>query len=77
MKSSIMQLSSYKIMALPCLMYDSETWTLRTTDERWFEAAEMQFLWYLSGCSVWDKEKSDEIRPELAMKKFNKETRKR
>jgi hypothetical protein len=36
-----MQFKFYKIMALPCLTYGSETWTLRRIDERQLEAAEM------------------------------------
>jgi hypothetical protein len=50
-------------MTPPCLIYGSETWTLRRTDDRRFEGAEIR----------WDKERGDEIRSELRMRKLDKE----
>jgi hypothetical protein len=38
------QLKLYKPVALPCLMYRSETWTLRKSDKERLEAEERLFL---------------------------------
>jgi hypothetical protein len=43
------RLKFYKSMALLYLMYDSDTCTLRRTDERRLEAAKMRFLRYVAG----------------------------
>jgi hypothetical protein len=56
------QLNLYEITTPPCLIYGSETLTLRRTDERGFEGAEIR----------WDKEGSDEIRSEPRMRKWHK-----
>jgi hypothetical protein len=39
-----MQLKFYTTRALPYLMYDSETWSLRKAEERLLEAAEIPML---------------------------------
>jgi hypothetical protein len=43
------ELKFYETMALPCLMHECETWTLRGKDQRRLEAAEVLFLWYVAG----------------------------
>jgi hypothetical protein len=50
------QLIFYKIMPLSCLMYGSETWTVRRKDKRQLEATKVRFQWNVAGYTPWDKE---------------------
>jgi hypothetical protein len=61
-------------MAPPCLMYGSESRTLRNTDERRLDATITLFLRYVAGYALWDKEGSHEIRSQLGMRKSYKQT---
>jgi hypothetical protein len=51
----------HKTMALRCLLYGSETWTLRRIDERRLKAAEMWSVRCIAGYAVRDKGKSGDI----------------
>jgi hypothetical protein len=69
-------LKFYVTMALPCLMYGSETWALRT-DETRLGASDMRFLRHVAGYTVWEKERSDEIRSQQGMRKLEKQIHER
>jgi hypothetical protein len=58
-------------------LYGSETWTVRRTDKRGLEAAEMRFLRYVAGYTLWDKERRDETRSQLGRMKFDIQVHKR
>jgi hypothetical protein len=60
-------------MALP----SSKAGTLRRTDERRLEAAEMRVLRYVAGYTLWGKGRSDEIRTHLRMRKTDKQMHER
>ncbi|PSN32209.1 hypothetical protein C0J52_24601 [Blattella germanica] len=59
------QLRFYNIIALPQLLYGSETWTHRRIDISKIEASEMRFLHAVKGCTRLDKIRSADIRTEL------------
>ena len=49
------QIKSYKVMAVPVLMYGNENWPLDRSDKRKIEAAEMRFLRPMAEYTLWDK----------------------
>jgi hypothetical protein len=60
-------LKLYKIMAVPVLLYGSETWTLRKRDWSRIQAAEMKYLRTVKGCT-----RLDQIRNELGISPLSK-----
>jgi hypothetical protein len=65
------KLKFYETTALPCLMYGSETWTLRRTDETRLE------VWHVAGYALWGKKRSDEMRSQPGMRKLDKQIHER
>ena len=57
-------------MAVPVLMFDSENWSLKRSDKRKIEVAEMRFLRLTAGYKLLDK-KSSEIREQLGIFNIN------
>ena len=49
------QIKFYKVMAVPVLMCGSENWSLKRSDKRKIETAEMRFLGPMAGYTLWDK----------------------
>jgi hypothetical protein len=49
-------------MAVPVLLYDSETWTLRKRDWNRIEDAEMKYLRTVKGCTKLDQVRNEDIR---------------
>jgi hypothetical protein len=71
------QLNFYKTTALPCLMYGSETWTLRGTDEGRLEVAGMRFVQHVVGNNILrEKKRSNGMRSQLRTMKFDKQIHK-
>ncbi|KAJ4446719.1 hypothetical protein ANN_13416 [Periplaneta americana] len=58
-------LKFYKTMAIPTLLYGSETWTLTTSQLKRIEAAEMRLLRPLAGYTLYDHKYNEDIRQEL------------
>jgi hypothetical protein len=56
-------LNFYKIMAVPALLYGSETWTLRRRDWNRIQVAEMKYLRTVKG----DRIRHEDIRNELGI----------
>jgi hypothetical protein len=52
-------------MAVPALLYGSETGTLRKRDWNRIQAAEMKYLRTVKGCTRLDQIRSEDIRHEL------------
>jgi hypothetical protein len=66
-------LKFYNIIAVPVILYGSETWTLRKRDWNRIQAAEMKYLRTVKGCASLDQIRNEDIRNELgisALKKF-------
>lgn len=59
------QIKFYKVMAVPSLLFGSETWTMTAADSKKLQAAEMKFLRSVKGCTILDKIRNDKIREEL------------
>lgn len=59
------QLKFYKVLAVPVILYGSESWILRRKDESKITAAEMRFLRSVEGVSRSDRIPNDEIRQRL------------
>jgi hypothetical protein len=55
----------YKVVAIPKLLYGSETWVTTKRDMTRLEAAEMRFLRSVKGYARLDKIRSEVIRKEL------------
>jgi hypothetical protein len=55
----------YKVMALPVLLYGSETWAIETKDMSKIQATEMRYLRSVEGCTKLDHIKNEDIRKEL------------
>jgi hypothetical protein len=55
----------YKVVAIPTVLYGSETWVTTTQDMTGLEAAEMCFLRSVKGYTRLDKIRSEVIREEL------------
>lgn len=58
-------LKFYKVMAIPTLLYGSETWALTLAQLRRIEAAEMRLLRPLAGYTLYDHKRNADIRKEL------------
>lgn len=58
----------FRTMAIPILLYGSETWTLRKEEERAIQTSEMRFLRSVKGCRIIDKIRNEDIRRELNSK---------
>jgi hypothetical protein len=56
-------------MAVPMLIYASENWTIKRSDKRKIELAEMKFLRSVAGYTLLDQKRSADVRSEL--KTFN------
>jgi hypothetical protein len=54
-------------MAVPALLYGSETWTLRKRDWNRIQAAEMKYLRTVKGCTRLDQIRNEDIRNELGI----------
>jgi hypothetical protein len=52
-------------MAVPLLLYGSETWTVKKEDKMRIQAEKMKFSWSVKGFTVMDKIRNEEIRKEL------------
>ena len=61
----------YKVMALPTLLYGSETWVPTQKLNSKIQAAEMKFLRSVKGCTRMDKIRNDAIREELNIESVN------
>jgi hypothetical protein len=59
------QMKFYKVMALPVLLYGSETLTIKTKDMSKIQATEMKNLRSVKGCTKLDHIKNEDIRKEL------------
>lgn len=59
------QLKFYKTMAVPTLLYGSETWVDKTSYRNNIQSAEMRFLRSVKGYSLKDKIRNEEIRQKL------------
>ena len=58
-------------MAVPVLMYGCVNWSLKRSDKRKIEAAEMRFLGSMAGYTLWDKKRSSDIREQLGIFNIN------
>jgi hypothetical protein len=54
-------------MAVPVLLYDSETWALRKRDWNRIQAVEMKYLRTVKGCTRLDQIRIEDIRNELGI----------
>jgi hypothetical protein len=54
-------------MAVPVLLYGSETWTPRKRDWNRIQAAEMRYLIGVKGCPRLDQIRKEDIRNELGI----------
>jgi hypothetical protein len=59
------QMKFYKVVAIPSLLYGSETWITTNRDMTRLEAVEMRFLRNVMGYTRPDKIRSEVIRKEL------------
>lgn len=59
------KLKFYKTMAVPALLYGSESWITTTKHESKIQAAEMKFLRRVKGCTRMDQIRNEDIREEL------------
>jgi hypothetical protein len=55
----------YNTLALPVLLYGSETWTIRARDDRRITAAEMRYMRRIAGCTWTDYRTNTQIAKEL------------
>ena len=55
----------YNTLALPVLLYGSETWTIKASDARRITAAEMKYMRRTSGCTWTDYKTNAQIAKEL------------
>jgi hypothetical protein len=60
-------LKFYKIMAVPVLLYGSETWTLRKRDWNRIQVAEMKYLKAAKGCTSLDQIRNEDVINELGI----------
>jgi hypothetical protein len=64
-------LKFYKVMAVPVLMYGSESWSMNRADRRRVEAAEKKYLRYVAGYTLKYQVRSDNIRQQLGIFNLN------
>lgn len=64
------RLKFYKTIAVPTLMYASETWVNTKKIKNKIQTAEMKFLRNTLGCSLLDKKRNSEIRDILKVKEL-------
>jgi len=55
----------YNTLALPVLLYGSETWTIKARDARRITAAEMKYVRRTAGCTWTDYKTNTQITKEL------------
>jgi len=55
----------YNTLALPVLLYGSETWTVKASDARRITVAEMKYMRRTAGCTWTDYETNEQIANEL------------
>ena len=55
----------YNTLVLPALLYDSETWTIKTSDARRITAAEMKYMRRKAGYTWTDYKTNAQIVKEL------------
>ena len=55
----------YNTLALPVLLYGSETWTIKARDARWITAAEMKYMRRTAGYAWTDYKTNTQITQEL------------
>jgi hypothetical protein len=60
-------LKFYNIMAVPVLLYGSETWTPRKRNWNRIQAAEMKYLITVKGCTRLDQIKNEDVRNEFGI----------
>ena len=61
----------YKTMAVPVLMYGSETWVTKSQYQKRIQSAEMKFLRYVKNYTLEDQIRNSEIRDELGIYELN------
>lgn len=61
------QLKFYKVMAIPVLLYGSETWTLKSQDLNRIQVSEMRHLRSIKGYTIMDKIRNEDIREDLGV----------
>jgi hypothetical protein len=62
-------------MAVPVLLYGSETWTLRNRDWNIIQAAEMKYVRTVKGCTRLDQIRKEDIRNELGISPLSEKNR--
>jgi hypothetical protein len=62
-------------MAVPVLLYDRETWTLRKRDWNRIQAAEMKYLRTVKRCTRLDQIRNEDIRNELGISPLSEKNR--
>jgi hypothetical protein len=55
------RLNIYRPLARPVLIYGSEAWTIRKTDEKRLQAAGMKFTRKTAGLTLWDHKRNEQI----------------
>jgi len=61
----------YKTMAVPSLMFGSETWVDTKRNQSKIQSAEIKFLRRVKGCTILDQIRNDDIREELTIFNLN------
>ncbi|XP_039281346.1 uncharacterized protein LOC120350716 [Nilaparvata lugens] len=72
----VTKLKFYKTMAIPVLMYESESWVVGRKEISRIQAAEMRFLRSVKGCTRLDLLRNEDIREELKVEPLNEEIKK-
>lgn len=60
----------YKVIAVPALIYDSDTWTLTGKDNQRIQFKVMKFL-RTEGCTLWDQWQNKDIRADFEIYSIN------
>jgi hypothetical protein len=66
------RLNIYRTLARPELIYGGEAWTIKKTDERKLQAAEMKFMRKTAGRTLWDHKRNEEILKNLKVEPISK-----
>ena len=69
-KKPLRKLKLYNTLALPVLLYGSETWTVKPSDARRITAAEMKYMRRTAGYTWTDYKTNGQIAKELKMTKI-------